>query len=538
MIIPRSFNIHYSQFTIQRGSPSSIMKFTDKSSNPLEPEEPLQAEGGQYSGFLEDGSMGSIFDNDGDGREGVLHWKRAWVSPIYPFALLFFDILLITMIFSIAVCYRYDVSVVESMSRRILLVIMSGSLVGVALIGGYTYKVDKSSWRFVSEHLIVSSGVFIGVFFLVYSIVSYGVQIASARSVIAFTLVVFPICSMAYRFCLSKIKLSFQRGHALCIIGSGWQALDLCKRLNNRHSTLELIVVDTDPDKVGQPLNLECPTASLIEPLEVVTFNSSIHKKYVENYVVTCPVEELPNAFLKKLAAAQFSGNRVSTYESYLIDQLMIIPPGEISMDWVLSEGFRLNKNPTYDRIKRMCDILFSLLGLVALSPVLLLTALAVRLTSKGPVIFQQARVGKKEIPFMIYKFRSMQVGSEKGAKYTAVNDSRLTPIGKFLRKSRLDELPQFWNVLKGDLSIIGPRAEWVELVNCYEKKFPYYHFRHAIKPGITGWAQVNYSYGQNDEDTIEKFNYDLYYIRKYSPLLDMIIVVKTVYMVLFGRGQ
>ena len=138
----------------------------------------------------------------------------------------------------------------------------------------------------------------------------------------------------------------------------------------------------------------------------------------------------------------------------------------------------------------------------------------------------------------MIYKFRSMKVGSEKGAKYTAANDSRLTPIGKFLRKSRLDELPQFWNVLIGDLSIIGPRAEWVDLVESYEKKFPYYHFRHEIKPGITGWAQVNYSYGQNDEDTIEKLNYDLYYIRKYSPLLDVIIVVKTLYMVIFGRGQ
>ena len=486
----------------------------------------------------QDVGIGSIFDADNNGAERVLHWKRVWLSQIYPFALLVFDVLLVTAIFAIAVCYRYDVDAFQSLSRRILFVIMGGSVLGVGLIGGYNYQTNKSSFRFISEHMIVSAGVFIGVFFLVFSIVAYGVQVNSARSVIAFTLIVFPLLSVAYRFCLSRVKLSLQRGNALCIIGSGEEAVDLCKRLQAHKSTLELIIVDPDPAKVGEVFSSECSDAPEIESLDEVTFNSSMHEKFVESYVITCPFDSLPEPFLKKLAAAQFSGNSVCTYESFLTQKMMIIPPSQISMNWVLNEGFRLNKNPTYDRVKRLTDILFSLVGMILLSPVLLITALAVKLTSKGPVIFKQERVGEREVPFMIYKFRSMKVGSEKGAKYTAANDSRLTPIGKLLRKSRLDELPQFWNVFKGDLSIIGPRAEWIELVEGYEKKFPYYHFRHAIKPGITGWAQVNYSYGQNDEDTVEKFHYDLYYIRKYSPLLDVIIVVKTLYMVIFGRGQ
>lgn len=482
--------------------------------------------------------IGSIFDAPSEATQGVHHWKRAWVGRIYPWALLAMDVLLIAAIFTIAVSFRYDVDVFQAMSRRILLVIMACSLAGIAMIGGYSYQVNKSTIRFVSEHAIVSAGVFVGVFFIIYSVVTYGVPINSARSVIAFTLAVFPVCSVGYRFALSRAKRSFQRGNALCIIGSGAEAEDLCKRLQHRKATLEIIIVDPDQAKVGEVFESDCAESPVVESLDVVSFNSSMHGKHVESYVVACPFDTLPGSFVRRLAAAQFSGNSVCTYESYLTQTLMIIPPSKISMDWVMNEGFRLNKQVTYDRCKRFNDILFSLLGMILLSPVFLVTALAVKLTSRGPVIFKQTRVGEHEVPFMIYKFRSMQVGSEKGAKYTAANDARLTPIGKFLRKSRLDELPQFWNVFKGDLSIIGPRAEWAELVESYEKKFPYYHFRHAIKPGITGWAQVNYSYGQNDEDTMEKFYYDLYYIRKYTPVLDVIIVIKTIYMVVFGRGQ
>ncbi len=485
-----------------------------------------------------DHSIGSIFTSSEEGHPGVVHWKRAFVRHIYPFALLLIDVFFIAALFSIVVALRYDVNIMQAVSRRVLLVILSGNILGIALIGGYSYQTNANTLRFVSEHIIVSVGVFVGVFFVIYSFVSYGVTMSSARSVVALTLVIFPVFSIAYRYCISWIKMSYQRGNALCVIGVGDEAIDLVKRLKDRKSTHKIAVIDPDGKRVGETLIENDPTSPLIQPLENLALNSSMGGRYVENYVVTSSLDELDEGLVKRLAVAQFSGNNVCSYEAYLMEKMQIIPPSSITMSWALERGFLLSRNVTYDRIKRFGDILFGLSGLVFLSPVFLVIAIAVKLTSRGPVIFKQIRVGKREQHFTLLKFRTMKVGSEKGAKYTAKNDSRLTLVGKFLRKTRLDELPQFWNVLVGDLSLIGPRAEWDELVLGYEKKFPYYHFRHAVKPGITGWAQVNYSYGASDEDTIEKLNYDLYYVRNHSFYLDAVIIVKTIYIVLFGRGQ
>ena len=131
-----------------------------------------------------------------------------------------------------------------------------------------------------------------------------------------------------------------------------------------------------------------------------------------------------------------------------------------------------------------------------------------------------------------------MREGSEKGASYTAEKDPRITHIGGFLRKTRLDELPQLWNVLLGDMSIIGPRAEWVKLAEGYEANIPFYGYRHLVRPGITGWAQVNYKYGASDDDAVIKLKYDLYYIRYYSMALDFAIILKTLHLIIFAKGR
>ncbi len=174
-------------------------------------------------------------------------------------------------------------------------------------------------------------------------------------------------------------------------------------------------------------------------------------------------------------------------------------------------------------------------------------------LTNGRPVIFKQARVGRDEQVFTLYKFRTMKVSgaSNQGSAvsgqqavlseddiYTRANDPRISRFGRLLRKFRLDELPQLWNVLRGEISLIGPRAEWVECAQRYTKRIPFYHFRHLVKPGITGWAQVNYPYGESDEDAVEKLKFDLYYIRHYSLMLDAMIVLKTIHTMLFGKGR
>jgi sugar transferase (PEP-CTERM system associated) len=186
-----------------------------------------------------------------------------------------------------------------------------------------------------------------------------------------------------------------------------------------------------------------------------------------------------------------------------------------------------------------LSNMLLAAVGLVLAAPVMLLTAIAVRLTSAGPIFYRQVRVGMDGVPFKLYKFRSMRVDAEAGtgAVWAQKNDPRVTPIGGLIRKLRFDELPQLFNVLKGEMSIVGPRPERPEFVKTLSEKIPYYRQRHAVQPGITGWAQISYKYGDTIEDTIAKLEYDLYYIKNMSWSLDSYIIFHTVKAMLLFRG-
>jgi len=188
-------------------------------------------------------------------------------------------------------------------------------------------------------------------------------------------------------------------------------------------------------------------------------------------------------------------------------------------------------------RFKRAFDVAASAAGLVALSPILGAVAAALKILDPGPVFFLQTRAGLGAKPFRIIKFRTMRAGAE-GAPVTAGGDARVTPVGRILRRTKLDELPQLFNVLVGHMSFIGPRPERPEFVSELQKQIPYYMERLAVKPGITGWAQVRYRYGSTVEDAVEKLQYDLYYIKNLSLFLDLLIVLNTVQVVLFARGR
>ncbi|MBL8175180.1 MAG: sugar transferase [Bryobacterales bacterium] len=190
-------------------------------------------------------------------------------------------------------------------------------------------------------------------------------------------------------------------------------------------------------------------------------------------------------------------------------------------------------------RVQTVYSWLISFVAMVILCPVMLATALAVRLTSPGPVLFRQTRTGKNNIPFVLYKFRSMYIDAEArtGAVWAQENDPRVTPLGRALRKYRLDELPQLFNVLRGEMAMVGPRPERPEFIQMLAKEIPFYMQRLAVKPGITGWAQVNYRYGNTIEDTVIKLEYDLYYIKNFSPQLDFYVMFHTVKTMLLTRG-
>jgi len=204
----------------------------------------------------------------------------------------------------------------------------------------------------------------------------------------------------------------------------------------------------------------------------------------------------------------------------------------------IFSEGF--TNAVTMSMAKRIFDVTACIIILVLTSPFIILTAIAIWLSSfgKDPIFYRQIRVGLCDAPFGVLKFRSMRTDAEKsGAQFASKNDSRVTKIGSFIRKTRIDELPQLLNVLKGDMSFIGPRPERPQFVLGYEQTISHYGLRHTVKPGITGWAQICYPYGETDEDTKNKLQYDLYYIKNYSLFLDMTILFQTIQVVLFGQG-
>ena len=191
-----------------------------------------------------------------------------------------------------------------------------------------------------------------------------------------------------------------------------------------------------------------------------------------------------------------------------------------------------------YRRIRRLADVVLASAGLIVSLPIVAVTALAIKLDSMGPVFYTQERVGEHNSVFKILKLRSMRTDAEQdGPAWAEVGDSRATRVGAIIRKLRIDELPQFINILRGDMSFIGPRPERPVFVEQLHAHTPYYSQRHLVKPGLTGWAQVCYSYGSTVEEAIEKLEYDLYYIKNQSPLLDAIILIETIKIVLFGRG-
>lgn len=203
----------------------------------------------------------------------------------------------------------------------------------------------------------------------------------------------------------------------------------------------------------------------------------------------------------------------------------------------VFSEDFTISSLAR--GLKRLQDIVLAVLGGVLALPLALLVALLIRLDSRGPVLFRQERVGQDGEAFTLIKFRSMQVDAEAdtGPIYAETDDPRITRVGRMIRRTRLDELPQLINVLKGDMSFVGPRPERRFFVEQFEKEIPYYTRRLSVKPGVTGWAQVKYPYGATAEDAVEKLRLDLYYVKNMSSLFDLFIILQTVKIVLLGQG-
>jgi sugar transferase (PEP-CTERM system associated) len=262
-----------------------------------------------------------------------------------------------------------------------------------------------------------------------------------------------------------------------------------------------------------------------------------VHKQKVHRVIVAMP-DRRGTIPMPELLELRMQGVKVEEATSWLEKISGKIEVENLYPSWlVFGEGFR--RSTAFIAVRRVVSIVISLIGLILALPLFPLIMLAIRMDSKGPVFYTQTRVGKAGRIFKVVKFRTMRRDAEaaSGPKWAGDNDPRITRVGKFLRSSRLDEIPQLWCVLKGDMAFVGPRPERPEFIEWLSKEIPYYGVRHMVRPGLTGWAQVKYKYGSTVEDSREKLQYDLFYIKNASIGLDLLIMFLTVKTVLLRRG-
>ena len=240
---------------------------------------------------------------------------------------------------------------------------------------------------------------------------------------------------------------------------------------------------------------------------------------------------------LESLLACKKDGFPIVQYLSFLEHEIRRVDIRRVDVSWLLySNGFYFG---TLDNgLKRALDIAASLVMLLLFSPFLAAAAIAIKLGDRGPILYSQERVTRNEKPFRIYKLRTMRTDAEAaGAVWAAARDPRITRVGNFLRQSRIDEMPQLINVLRGDMSLVGPRPERPAFVRELAEKLPLYNERHMVKAGLTGWAQINYPYGASLDDARSKLSYDLYYVKNFSILFDLLILLQTLRVVLWPSG-
>ena len=380
----------------------------------------------------------------------------------------------------------------------------------------------------IAQALAAASFILAAIYFWFPALVlGRGVFIIAAGFVV--TLVV------AWRLVFDWVGRRLGPRERLLLVGTNAAALALARELFERRQELGVSIVgfiDPDPTKVGQPM-LNPGVIGTIEDIP-----SIVRARAVDRVVVSLadargklPMDKLLEMRLERGVAFD---HLASVYEEYT---------GKIAVEnlrpswFVFSEGFR--KTWALRAAKRVLDLICATVGGVVLLPVMAIVAAAVKLTSPGPVFYHQRRVGLHGRLFTAHKFRSMCQDAEAttGAVWATSNDARVTGVGRFLRRTRLDEVPQLWNVIVGDMSLVGPRPERPEFVAQLQKSIPFYGIRHGVRPGITGWAQVKYTYGASEEDALEKLQYDLFYLKHLTIAFDLFVLFLTIKTVILRRG-
>ena len=402
------------------------------------------------------------------------------------------------------------------------------------IIGGYDVRRQMKSFGYTSEHLIAVVVATSLAALAIYSIAAYNTLVKPSRAVLLGEFGLFLPISLAYRWRIAPWVAARAARKSFLVLGAGAAATAFYEAYLKKPNRQQLVFVDPHERRVGEALaGAGSPTIEGGAIEKLLTLGDAY-----DGVIVAEEAEKLGPEVRDTLVRMHFLDVPVYTLETFYETHWRMIPVFALNSLWPLQMGFQFTRDYPYLHLKRLCDLAISSIGLVLLLPLILIVAILVLWRTGRPVIFRQSRIGRDRVPFTVFKFRTMHAHAEPGSPYTLERDARITGLGRWLRRFRLDELPQLWNVFRGDMSLIGPRAESAECVAEYEARVASYHLRHLVKPGITGWAQVSYPYGAGYDDAVEKLKYDLYYIRHHSFLLDAMIVLKTLYVLLSARGR
>ena len=415
------------------------------------------------------------------------------------------------------------------MTTRIPQLVSFAAALQIALIavGGYS-AASFLSLRFAAARLAVAISlgvIFLALIFFLFPALTFW------RSNLLYSMVIATVLLVAVRALLGKSLGGDRFKRRIVVLGAGMRA-DRIRTLAAQPGTNFVVAGFV---AMGEAVHA-VPGAVQREAIH----NLAAHVIALRASEVVLALEERRNALpLKDLLRVKTTGVSVSEISSFLERETGRIDLNSVNPSWLIfSDGFASGRMVS-SFFKRAFDIVASLLLLILTLPIVLVTVLAIKLESRGPALYRQRRVGLYSQSFDILKLRSMRQDAEIGgqAVWAAERDPRITRIGRFIRKVRIDELPQAWTVLKGEMSFVGPRPERPHFVEQLEQQLPYYAERHMVKPGITGWAQVNYPYGASIEDSRHKLEYDLYYAKNYSPFLDLLIMLQTLRVVLWPTG-
>lgn len=375
--------------------------------------------------------------------------------------------------------------------------------------------------------MLANIGVAVGFFYIVPRLD------ITPKTNLVFVAGVFTLLFYGWRFAFTRIIGSFGLLRWVAIVGCDKHSLELARKIQqNRRLGFRVAVMVCGKDQ-SVPGWVKTDGIRVLDT--VTDLHAVIRELHISTVVVSDAWFNAVHGDLYTLLPYRLSFYQLTTFWERFDETIPIYSTRET---WFL-ENFNRGPNRGYHLLKRFFDVFFAVLLAPLFIALSIPVALAIKLTSKGPALFSQTRVGRNDVPFTLYKFRSMRTDAERdGAQWAQKNDPRITPVGRFLRRTRLDELPQLWNVLTGEMSWIGPRPERPEFVRDLTKTIPHYHLRHLVKPGLTGWAQVKYEYAASAEDAATKLTYDLYYVKNLSIVLDIKILLKTVMIVLGAHGR